>query len=230
MLGALPHNLIVSLNRFEFDIKRARRVKMNTPVCQMSVPPLGTCLPIRITNTRVHIWVGPSVGEHWSQGGPGKSGGLGLWSLRSGDPLGRVSQPWSLLCLLQGAGWARICVCLATVQWHEHQSVFLWWDAASPEEQPCRHAIHAFLPQNWANCNLAQGRSDKSGAIKPLNAKDQPSLFVLLILDEVALFFTIYIHPFLLFLNTNYSPIHSFIRHVASCLSLIHRSCWSWSH
>ncbi|KAF9329638.1 Ubiquitin carboxyl-terminal hydrolase 35 [Podila minutissima] len=32
MLGALPHNLIVSLNRFEFDIKRARRVKMNTPV------------------------------------------------------------------------------------------------------------------------------------------------------------------------------------------------------
>ncbi|KAF9300826.1 Ubiquitin carboxyl-terminal hydrolase 35 [Mortierella antarctica] len=32
MLGALPQNLIVSLNRFEFDIKRSRRVKMNTPV------------------------------------------------------------------------------------------------------------------------------------------------------------------------------------------------------
>ncbi|KAG0099583.1 Ubiquitin carboxyl-terminal hydrolase 35 [Podila epicladia] len=31
-LGALPHNLIVSLNRFEFDIKRSHRVKMNTPV------------------------------------------------------------------------------------------------------------------------------------------------------------------------------------------------------
>ncbi|KAG0335337.1 Ubiquitin carboxyl-terminal hydrolase 38 [Podila horticola] len=32
MLGALPHNLIVSLNRFEFDIKRSRRVKMNIPI------------------------------------------------------------------------------------------------------------------------------------------------------------------------------------------------------
>ncbi|KAG0023562.1 Ubiquitin carboxyl-terminal hydrolase 35 [Podila clonocystis] len=32
MLGALPYNLIVSLNRFEFDTMRSRRVKMNTPI------------------------------------------------------------------------------------------------------------------------------------------------------------------------------------------------------
>ncbi|KFH68922.1 hypothetical protein MVEG_05725 [Podila verticillata NRRL 6337] len=32
MLGALPLNLIVSVNRFEFDTKRSRRIKMNTPI------------------------------------------------------------------------------------------------------------------------------------------------------------------------------------------------------
>ncbi|GJJ78628.1 ubiquitin carboxyl-terminal hydrolase 35/38 [Entomortierella parvispora] len=31
-LGSLPTNLIISLNRFEFDVKRSRRVKINTPI------------------------------------------------------------------------------------------------------------------------------------------------------------------------------------------------------
>ncbi|KAK3806869.1 MAG: hypothetical protein J3R72DRAFT_104123 [Linnemannia gamsii] len=33
MLAALPTNLIVSLNRFRFDVQRSRRIKINTPIC-----------------------------------------------------------------------------------------------------------------------------------------------------------------------------------------------------
>ncbi|KAF9962855.1 Ubiquitin carboxyl-terminal hydrolase 35 [Mortierella alpina] len=32
MLGSLPQNLILSLNRFEFDVKRSQRIKISTPV------------------------------------------------------------------------------------------------------------------------------------------------------------------------------------------------------
>ncbi|KAG0289805.1 Ubiquitin carboxyl-terminal hydrolase 35, partial [Dissophora globulifera] len=32
MLASLPSNLIVSLNRFEFDVKSSRRIKINTPI------------------------------------------------------------------------------------------------------------------------------------------------------------------------------------------------------
>ncbi|KAF9114760.1 Ubiquitin carboxyl-terminal hydrolase 35 [Mortierella sp. AM989] len=32
MLASLPTNLIISLNRFEFDVQRSRRVKINTPI------------------------------------------------------------------------------------------------------------------------------------------------------------------------------------------------------
>lgn len=33
MLGDLPTNLIISLNRFEYDTQRSRRIKIDTPVC-----------------------------------------------------------------------------------------------------------------------------------------------------------------------------------------------------
>ncbi|KAF9947795.1 Ubiquitin carboxyl-terminal hydrolase 35 [Mortierella alpina] len=32
MLGSLPQNLILSLNRFEFDVKRSQRIKISTPI------------------------------------------------------------------------------------------------------------------------------------------------------------------------------------------------------
>ncbi|KAF9932478.1 hypothetical protein BGZ67_004717 [Mortierella alpina] len=32
MLGSLPQNLILSLNRFEFDVKRSQRMKISTPI------------------------------------------------------------------------------------------------------------------------------------------------------------------------------------------------------
>ncbi|KAG0357570.1 Ubiquitin carboxyl-terminal hydrolase 35 [Gamsiella multidivaricata] len=32
MIASLPTNLIILLNRFEFDVKRSRRIKINTPI------------------------------------------------------------------------------------------------------------------------------------------------------------------------------------------------------